>query len=243
MLTRAWLLIVEKPSCNQDTRARPGPRTKNGRHSKSELQSQLQKLRISCTSNHTKEVAIHVAVWIKKLGVVRNIERFDSELKNLAFSNVRVFKERHVEIVEARTGEEAAVSVSELADGFGGEVCRVEIGLAGAWILVDEEKSVTGELRMVDSNGSSKGVVVVLRKRDGKTGGEGCDARQRPARRNSPGEAVVGVKELVEFKVEIVADHEILCDVERTSARGSEARRTVCTIPQSADASLLFSRF
>ena len=60
--------------------------------------------------------------------MVKDIESFRAELQLGGLGNLRVFQQRHVGIVDAGSGKEAAVCIPNLAQWFGNEIVRIEVG-------------------------------------------------------------------------------------------------------------------
>jgi hypothetical protein len=61
---------------------------------------------------------IDAAVGVLKLSVVENIKRLESQFQAEGFGEFGVLKQRHIPVVQSRAVEEAAVGITDLAEGF-----------------------------------------------------------------------------------------------------------------------------
>jgi hypothetical protein len=154
-----------------------------------QLQSKLHDAWIS-RRGHIPETArdrvVKISRWIVELGMVENIERFCAELKLSALSQLCIFQQRHIKVVDSRSDKEPAHNVPNLPKWLCHEVIRVEIGLPSliARIAIYEQRAaIVRVARFVDrvSEGSTKREIIVwFTYLNWLPLGEYCNARNCP---------------------------------------------------------------
>ena len=84
--------------------------------------------------------------------MIEDIECFGAELQLFCLGNLRVFQQCHVGIVYAGSRKKAPVCISNLAQWFGNEIVRIEVGLSRPWIAIHVKlAAVIGKTRLVDN--------------------------------------------------------------------------------------------
>ena len=76
-----------------------------------------------------------------ELAVIKSIESLDAEFKRFGFAERDVLLNGQIEVLDARAVEDAAFSVSELAEGFLRKGSGAESRLAVAAVRVDVERA------------------------------------------------------------------------------------------------------
>lgn len=92
------------------------------------FQGSLHDARIECRCYAAETPTVDISPRVSELRMIEYVEGLKPELQTRALGDLRILEQRHVVVIDAGSGEEAAARSAKLTEGIEREVTRVEVG-------------------------------------------------------------------------------------------------------------------